>query len=143
MLFIDPSARLITYSFRRLASRIATHVPSLSCVIMGKTRSAGILLYRHLPSSSVEILLVHPGGPFWSRKRQHGFGVPKSEFEPGREEAMACARREFAEEMGQPAPNVDKLEWLGEFNAGHKIIHVWIAEAGVFGGVLALCAGIM
>jgi predicted NUDIX family NTP pyrophosphohydrolase len=93
-----------------------------------RKHSAGILLFRRTPS--IEVLLVHPGGPYWVNRRAHGFGVPKGEFEPGREEPIACARREFAEEMGSEAPHEDELEFLGQFAFGRKSIHVWIAEAG-------------
>jgi predicted NUDIX family NTP pyrophosphohydrolase len=62
-------------------------------------RSAGVLLRR----SSGEVLLVHPGGPFWARKDEGAWSIPKGEFDDG-EDAEAAARREFLEELGVEAP---------------------------------------
>ena len=61
-------------------------------------QSAGILLYR-LAELGPEVLLVHPGGPFWAKKDDGAWSIPKGLFEPG-EEPLAAARREFAEETG-------------------------------------------
>jgi len=60
--------------------------------------SAGILLHRLRPGGR-EILLVHPGGPFWARKDEAAWSIPKGLIDPG-EEREAAARREFAEEVG-------------------------------------------
>src|SRR5262245_20324476 len=60
--------------------------------------SAGILLYRHR-SGGVEVLLVHPGGPFWANKDEGVWSIPKGVYEPD-EDALAAAKREFAEETG-------------------------------------------
>lgn len=63
-------------------------------------KSAGILLYR-LTNSKLEVLLVHPGGPFWTRKDLHSWSIPKGEFtEEG--DPLAAAKREFEEEIGIP-----------------------------------------
>lgn len=61
-------------------------------------RSAGILLYRW-SGGRVEVLLVHPGGPFWAKKDEGAWSVPKGEYEPG-EDPLAAALREFREETG-------------------------------------------
>jgi predicted NUDIX family NTP pyrophosphohydrolase len=61
-------------------------------------KSAGILLYRRA-AGAIEVLLVHPGGPFWSRRDLGAWSIPKGEFDDN-EEAEAAARREFAEELG-------------------------------------------
>ena len=66
-------------------------------------RSAGIVLYRGEPAS-LEVLLVHPGGPFWARRDAGAWSIPKGEYEPG-EDALAAARREFAEELGVAPPD--------------------------------------
>jgi predicted NUDIX family NTP pyrophosphohydrolase len=69
--------------------------------------SAGILLNRPGP----EVLLVHPGGPFWARKDAGAWSIPKGELDEG-EDPRACARREFAEETGTQLPD-GALEDLG------------------------------
>jgi predicted NUDIX family NTP pyrophosphohydrolase len=61
-------------------------------------QSAGLLMYRRR-AGGLEVLLVHPGGPFWARKDQGAWSIPKGEHEPA-EEPLAAARREFAEEIG-------------------------------------------
>lgn len=60
--------------------------------------SAGLLGYRHGPDG-LEFLLVHPGGPFWVRKDDGAWSLPKGEFEPG-EEPLEAAKREYTEETG-------------------------------------------
>ena len=65
-------------------------------------RSAGILLHRRRDGER-EVLLVHPGGPFWAKKDSGAWSIPKGEYEDG-EDARACALREFAEELGAPPP---------------------------------------
>jgi len=62
-------------------------------------RSAGVLLRR--PSG--EVLLVHPGGPFWARRDEGAWSIPKGEYEDGESPELA-ARREFEEELGSAAP---------------------------------------
>ena len=62
--------------------------------------SAGLLLYRRV-GAGVEVLLVHPGGPFWAKKDEAGWSIPKGLVEPG-EDAVAAALREFGEEVGPP-----------------------------------------
>lgn len=61
-------------------------------------RSAGVLLHRTGPHGP-EVLLVHPGGPFWARKDAGAWSIPKGELDPG-EDAREAALREFAEETG-------------------------------------------
>lgn len=60
--------------------------------------SAGLLMHR-LRSGRVEVLLVHPGGPFWAKKDAGAWSIPKGELAPG-EDPLAAARREFEEELG-------------------------------------------
>jgi predicted NUDIX family NTP pyrophosphohydrolase len=69
-------------------------------------RSAGVLLRR----ADGHVLLVHPGGPYWARKDAGAWSIPKGEHDDG-EDPEVCARREFAEELGAPAP--DALTDLG------------------------------
>jgi predicted NUDIX family NTP pyrophosphohydrolase len=90
--------------------------------------SAGILLHRDRPGGT-EVLLVHPGGPFWAKKDLGAWSIPKGLIDPD-EDVTAAARREFAEEVGTlPA---GELRPLGEFRQpGGKII-VAFALAGDF-----------
>jgi predicted NUDIX family NTP pyrophosphohydrolase len=74
-------------------------------------RSAGILMYRETGSTR-ELLLVHPGGPFWAKKDEGAWSIPKGEYEPD-EDPLAAAKREFAEELGSAPPEGDYLD-LGE-----------------------------
>jgi predicted NUDIX family NTP pyrophosphohydrolase len=62
--------------------------------------SAGLLLYRET-NGVLEVFLVHPGGPFWAKKDEGAWSIPKGEFEPG-EDPLAAARREFTEETSFP-----------------------------------------
>ena len=64
-------------------------------------KSAGLLMYR-LRNQQWEVLLVHPGGPFWEKKDQGVWSIPKGEYGAG-EDAFATAKREFLEETGFPA----------------------------------------
>jgi predicted NUDIX family NTP pyrophosphohydrolase len=92
-------------------------------------RSAGIVLFRR-GGAGVELLLVHPGGPFWKKRDEGAWSIPKGEIEPG-EEPVAAALRELAEELG-PAPELDPatLIELGSVRqrAG-KVVEAWAAEA--------------
>jgi predicted NUDIX family NTP pyrophosphohydrolase len=93
--------------------------------------SAGILLFRPA-GDAVEVLLVHPGGPFWAKKDAGAWSIPKGEVGDG-EEALACALRELEEELGAPfsfAP--EELIELGTVRQkGGKAVHCW-AAAGEF-----------
>ena len=91
---------------------------------MPTKRSAGVLLYRI--RGALEVLLVHPGGPFWAKKDLGAWTIPKGEIDEG-EDAQAAARRELAEETG--------LEVEGELIAltpikqkSGKTVYAWAAE---------------
>ena len=73
--------------------------------------SAGILLYRGA-GPGLEVLLVHPGGPFWAKKDAGAWSIPKGEYEEA-EDPLAVARREFEEELGSAAPHGEFIV-LGE-----------------------------
>jgi len=93
-------------------------------------QSAGLLVYR-LVDGGVEVLAVHPGGPFWAKKDAGAWSIPKGELEPGSpdEDPYSCARREFEEELGQHPPDGEPLE-LGEVRqAGGKTVRVWALAA--------------
>jgi len=83
-------------------------------------RSAGILLYRRV-TGGVEVLLVHPGGPYWARKDAGAWSIPKGELDDG-DDAEAAARREFAEELGvEPAGELVPLGSVRQKN-GKEVI---------------------
>ena len=89
-------------------------------------RSAGILLYRGSPQR-LELLLVHPGGPFWAKKDKGAWSIPKGEYGEG-EELLAVARREFEEELGS-APPQDAFIPLGELvQPSRKLITAFALE---------------
>jgi predicted NUDIX family NTP pyrophosphohydrolase len=90
-------------------------------------QSAGILVYRTL-SASLEVLLIHPGGPFWAKKDDGAWFIPKGEIEPD-EEPRAAAYREFREELGMDVPPGEPLELGTVKNKSGKLIHAW-AVAG-------------
>ena len=88
--------------------------------------SAGILLFRR-PAGRLEVLLAHPGGPFWAAKDAGHWTIPKGEAEPD-EELLAVARREFAEETGHKAPGGPATP-LGEVRQkSGKLVVGWALE---------------
>jgi predicted NUDIX family NTP pyrophosphohydrolase len=92
---------------------------------MAKT-SAGILLHRERGGTR-EVLLVHPGGPFWARKDAGAWSIPKGEYEEG-DDPRACALREFEEELGSPLPSGAELTELGTVRqSGGKVITAYAA----------------
>ena len=87
--------------------------------------SAGILMYRKR-ANGLQVLLVHPGGPFWKNKDEGAWSIPKGETEEG-EDLLAVAGREFAEELGFKAD--------GQFvpmepvkQKGGKVVHAWCVQ---------------
>ena len=109
-------------------------------------RSAGILLYRlgsvsdsssaagpgsasqQTGAPQLEVWIAHMGGPFWAHREAHAWSVPKGEYASG-EDPLAAAHREFAEEIGTPAPAAD-YHRLGDFRQpSGKVITVFMAES--------------
>jgi predicted NUDIX family NTP pyrophosphohydrolase len=86
------------------------------------TLSAGILAYRK-GARGLEVLLVHPGGPFWRRKDSGAWSIPKGEIDAPDDDPEQAARREFAEELG-PSASVGRLQALGEVRqlGGKRVI---------------------
>ncbi len=90
--------------------------------------SAGLLLFRRTAYPvGTEVLLAHMGGPFWSRRDAGAWSVPKGEYEPD-EEPLAAARREFAEELGLPAPVGEVIELGTVRQSAGKLVTVWAVE---------------
>ena len=89
-------------------------------------RSAGILLYR-LSGASPEVLLVHPGGPYWAKKDDGAWSIPKGEYGED-EDPRACALREFEEETGTALPAGELLELGSVTQKSGKQVVVWAAE---------------
>lgn len=90
--------------------------------------SAGIVLYR-LQGTEVEVLLVHPGGPFWAKKDAASWSFPKGEYSEG-EEPLAAAKREFKEETGFDVP-ADEPRELGEVKYSNKLLKVWAVRGSI------------
>src|SRR5579884_2443298 len=94
---------------------------------MGKI-SAGLLMYR-MVKDEIEVLLVHPGGPFWRNKDEGAWTIPKGEIAAG-EDALAAARREFREETGQDIAG-DFVPLAPIRQAGGKIVEAWAVAADI------------
>jgi predicted NUDIX family NTP pyrophosphohydrolase len=87
--------------------------------------SAGLLLYRRR-GGALEVLLAHPGGPFWARKDAGAWSIPKGEIDPT-EEPLAAARREFSEETGVAVEG--RFQPLAPITqAGGKVVQAWAVE---------------
>lgn len=86
-------------------------------------RSAGILMFRRAPG--LNVLLIHPGGPFWAKKDDGAWSIPKGLYEPD-EPPLAAAKREFFEETGC-LPSGEFLP-LGDFKPGAKVLSVFAVE---------------
>jgi predicted NUDIX family NTP pyrophosphohydrolase len=88
--------------------------------------SAGILMYRRI-GARLEVLLVHPGGPYWRRKDDGAWSIPKGEIDAD-EDAVAAARREFTEETGHELSDAPMTE-LGQIRQrGGKVVMAWAVE---------------
>lgn len=90
--------------------------------------SAGLLLYR-IEDKKLEVLLVHPGGPYWVNKDEGAWSIPKGEFSSG-QDPLEAAKREFEEETGfQVTGNFRKLEAIKQ--TGGKTVFAWAVEGNV------------
>jgi len=89
-------------------------------------RSAGILVYRKV-NEDLEVLLVHPGGPFWKNKNSNAWSIPKGLVEEGEKE-LEGAIREFAEETGFKLNSKDFIELHEAKQTSGKVIKVWAIE---------------
>jgi predicted NUDIX family NTP pyrophosphohydrolase len=93
---------------------------------VARRRSAGIVLYR-VADGGPEVLLVHPGGPFWAKKDLGAWSIPKGEYEPD-EDPRACALREFEEETGAALPPGELIDLGDVKQKGGKVVSAWAAE---------------
>ena len=82
--------------------------------------SAGVLLYR-IRDGIVEVLIAHPGGPFWARKDNGAWSIPKGEYSEG-EEPWAAAQREFTEELGLSVPPGIRVDLSQLKQSGGKVV---------------------
>ena len=101
---------------------------------MARGRSAGIVLYR-AGDRGLEVLLVHPGGPFWAKKDLGAWSIPKGEYEPD-EDPRACALREFEEETGTRLPTDELVELGTVVQKGGKEVTAWAARGDLDAGAV-------
>lgn len=93
----------------------------------GPPLSAGLLLWRRTRDDSIEVLLGHMGGPYWSRRDDGAWSIPKGLLDDG-EAPLDAARREFVEELGLPVPDGEPIE-LGEIRqSSKKRVVAWALE---------------
>jgi predicted NUDIX family NTP pyrophosphohydrolase len=94
---------------------------------MRAKQSAGVLMYARR-EGGLEVLLVHPGGPFWKKRDEGAWSIPKGEAEEG-EDFLTAAVREFREEIGLVVEgSLVDLGWVKQ--KGGKIVYAWALEAG-------------
>jgi len=103
--------------------------------VASRPRSAGLLLFREA-GGGIEVLIAHMGGPFWRRRDDGAWSIPKGEYEPG-EDTRAVAAREFAEELGSPPPAGEWLE-LGDARQSTGKIVTAYALRGEFDAATAV-----
>ena len=89
-------------------------------------RSSGILLYR-IRGGHPEVLLVHPGGPLWTRRDEGAWSIPKGEVDHD-EDPLACALREFAEELGTAPPQSRPTDLGSVRQRAGKVVSAWALE---------------
>ena len=93
--------------------------------------SAGLLLYRTRSGDQtewVEVLIAHPGGPFWARKDEGAWSIPKGEYTDG-DDPWATAQREFTEELGLPVPDGPRVEFPAVKQPGGKVVTAFAVRA--------------
>jgi predicted NUDIX family NTP pyrophosphohydrolase len=89
-------------------------------------RSAGLLLFRQV-SGEIEVMLVHPGGPFWAKKDEGAWSIPKGEYGED-EDPLLAARREFEEETGVAPPDGEWIPLRPLRQRGGKVVHAWAVQ---------------
>src|SRR3954453_11719275 len=96
---------------------------------MATKTSAGLLMFRKT-ENSIEVLLAHPGGPFFARKDEGVWTIPKGEVEPGEDDLLQRARIEFEEELGIK-PTGEAVAIGSVRQKGGKIVYAWAMEGNV------------
>jgi len=91
-------------------------------------QSAGLLVYR-TQNGQLDVFLVHPGGPFWTKKDMGAWSIPKGEFDD--EEPLLAAKREFQEETGFEPPQGEYLQLKPITQKSGKIVHAWAVAGDV------------
>lgn len=91
--------------------------------------SAGIILYR-FKNNSLEVLLVHPGGPFFTKKDGGAWSIPKGEFLED-ENPLNAAKREFKEEIGVDVPDTDFIELASIEQKNNKTVYAWAFQGDI------------
>jgi predicted NUDIX family NTP pyrophosphohydrolase len=94
---------------------------------MAAKRSAGLLVYRLDADNGLEVLIAHMGGPFWAKKDDRAWSIPKGEYHDD-EDSLAAARREFEEEMGSPPPSGEVIGLGEQRQPSGKIIVTYAIE---------------
>lgn len=91
---------------------------------MAARRSAGLLLFRVAPDGTIEALIAHMGGPFWERKDDGAWSIPKGELREG-EDPLTAARREFTEELGLAPPDGTPIHLGVLRQSAGKEVEIW------------------
>jgi predicted NUDIX family NTP pyrophosphohydrolase len=89
-------------------------------------RSAGVLLFR-VVDGSAQVLLAHPGGPFWAKRDEGAWSIPKGEYDEGAD-PLTAAVREFREETGHDLPPGERISLGSVRQKGGKIVEAWAVE---------------
>lgn len=89
-------------------------------------KSAGLLLFREV-SGRLDVLLVHPGGPFWAKKDKGAWSIPKGEFEDN-EDPLEAAKREFEEETGFTPPDHEMIPLEPLRQPSRKLVYAWATK---------------
>lgn len=90
--------------------------------------SAGILAHARDPGGQPIVFLAHLGGPYWEHRDDGAWGIPKGEFVEGTEDPLTAARREFAEEIGVPAPEGEIVDLGTHVQPGGKRVRTFAVE---------------
>ncbi len=91
--------------------------------------SAALLAFHAAPDEPLQVFLGHMGGPLWAHRDDGGWSIPKGEYDPESEAPAAAARREFAEEIGIPAPSGEQVDLGVHVQPGGKRVRTFAVPA--------------